>query len=127
MKISARLRSKIIWLVLWTSLFATLAPSLSHFLKVTQGKTWVEVCSATGTKLVAIDSPGSKPEMPSNSGMHCLYCLQQQDLPVLPPIQAKLPIAIWHGGTLVLVAFNTPSISKPFWSAHQSRAPPAFS
>jgi len=107
-------------------LWAVLAPSLSTLVAVPTGETWIEVCTATGTKRIATD------EAPADGnslhlGEHCPFCPLQQDLPVI----AHGPgVRVPGDGSVRGVpppAALTPPLAVAVWPAHHSRAPPNLS
>ena len=50
-----RLRTRILWIAALAVLFGSVVPSLTTFLASSSGQAWIEVCTSTGTKLVAVD------------------------------------------------------------------------
>lgn len=129
MRMAPRLQRQLAWLALCAVLFAAAAPTVSKWLAALQPAFWAEVCSTSGATPRAAWDLGAKssPDRPAASDSHCGYCLLQHHTPVLPtatsrwePVAAsaeRLPIG--SGGTTVVKRF--------VWSAHLSRAPPAFS
>jgi hypothetical protein len=118
---------RLAWLALFAMLFAAIAPSVSKWLAASQGKNWVEVCSANGSKRVALDLGTQKtPDAPMAAESHCAYCVLQQHFPALPTLAYR-----WH--SLAVASHRVPiSDSNSFFKrfvreAHSARAPPAFS
>jgi hypothetical protein len=69
-----------------------LAPTLSHALDWSQGGggRYMEICTATGTHLVPVDSVTASADSPAGqesvlSFAHCPFCLHTADRVVLPP------------------------------------------
>lgn len=120
-----RNRSIILWLAALAILWGMLAPSLASN-GASQGKTWIEVCTSVGTRLVALDpdtgSAGSDKAV--HPAMHCSACVSQYDLAIVahPP------------GSLVLLDTPLERTLRPhgpalrpastFRTDHRSRAPP---
>lgn len=108
--------------------FGAFAPSISKLLATSQGFPWIEVCSAQGTKRIAVDLSGKQtPEVPAMADSHCGYCLLQQHSPFVPTAPVSRDFAPIASDRLPLGAGGT-TISRRFVrDAHQTRAPPAFS
>lgn len=72
--------------VMW---LGAVAPAVSRIADVAKGRVWVEVCSSTGSKWVAMDTGE---ELPSRGGheAHCTFCVLQADQPLVlgefPPL-----------------------------------------
>lgn len=124
-----RLRTRILWMAALAVLFGSVAPTLTTFLASSSGQTWIEVCTSTGTKLVAVDT-GEAPddqEHKVHTGVHCPYCRLQQDMPAIAHAPGVLVLADGSvRGVPPPPAQTTPLVSA-IWPAHHSRAPPAFS
>ena len=122
-----RNRSIILWLAALAILWGMLAPTFAAH-PAQQGKTWIEVCMAAGTRLVALDlsglEDGAGKDKVVHPGMHCPACVSQYDLAVVahPPGTLMLldapveRILRLHGPTLPPAA--------AIHAAHRSRAPP---
>ncbi len=113
-------------------LLVSLAPSISHALAAANGNSeiWVEICSATGSRMVKLDDtalpdPG-KPEPAASHVANCLYCLTHVDsLAPLPETRIVVPVLSLETD-LPPLYFNSP---RPLfiWAKGQPRAPPVFS
>jgi hypothetical protein len=117
------------WIAMFAILLAALAPSVSHALATRDGKTssWMEICSATGTKLVKADKASSPaPAKKFACPEHCPFCSfhgNAADLPIssdftLPVLSASSarPALFYHSSRPLFV-----------WASAQSRAPPFHS
>ncbi|MBK8768286.1 MAG: DUF2946 family protein [Burkholderiaceae bacterium] len=75
-------------------LFAALAPSLSHLLAASQGRTWAEICATGGiVRKAVLPDPGDEAPPVAIAGADCPYCLVQGDSPVLP---SSRPVAAFR-------------------------------
>ena len=118
----------------WVMAFAALAPSVSHALMMQKAKdgSWLEVCTAQGSKWIKVDdqfSLGSNPsanldtsktaDVHVSHGQCCVADLPVATLPTLPAefVQIKL------GSTEPSLFYRAP---RPLfiWAAIQARAPP---
>lgn len=122
------LHRRLAWLALCAVFFGAFAPSVSKLLAASQGIAWIDVCSAQGTKRIAVDLGGKPtPDAPRVADNYCDYCLLQQHSPVAPTafltwgvspvVSDRLPLGT--GGTTIFKRFVR--------DAHQTRAPPSFS
>lgn len=109
--------------------FATLAPSVSHALAtVTGASDWVEVCTAQGSRWVAVTgADDAAPATPSDGAAapfdHCPFChLGGQGMAPPPaPVTLRQPPALRDGPPdRSLTAAHTAHA----WRAAQPRAPP---
>lgn len=123
-----RLHSPVLWIAILAVLWGVLAPSLTNLLVLSSGKTWVEVCTSTGTKLAAIDvgEPDDQKSSIHTSG-HCPYCRLQQDLPAVAHAPGVLVLADGSVRGVPMPPELTPRLLAAVWPAHYSRAPPHFS
>ena len=124
-----RLRTRILWIAALAVLFGSVAPSLTTFLALSSGQAWIEVCTSTGTKLVAVDVDET-PDDQKNSihtGVHCPYCRLQQDLPAVANAPGVLVLADGTVRGVPVPPALTPPLPAAVWPAHHSRAPPRFS
>jgi hypothetical protein len=114
-----------LWLVLCVAWFAALAPTVSHALAWGQVSelTFIEVCSTTGARVVAVDNAFTPAD--SNPGQespltlsHCPFCLQPTDRCAPPP--HPLPyLFLVQGGQQ-----EAPVWQAFFYSEQRSFAPP---
>lgn len=109
-------------------LFAALAPSISHAL-ASAGKlspTWMEICSAEGSKAFKSDGAGNASQQKNSSvGFeHCPYCTVHGGSVGLPPTVGFTLPAFSASFPLPSLFYQAP---RPLfiWAAAQSRAPPA--
>ena len=86
------LRPWAVWFALCIATVMALAPTLSHALDWSQGGggRYMEICTATGTHLVPVDSVTASADSPAGqesvlSFAHCPFCLHTADRVVLPP------------------------------------------
>jgi len=121
------IRLRVAWLTLCAVAFGVVAPSVSHALAMMTGRVWIEVCSAEGTRQLAVEIGSDKIPNQLQASADCPFCLLQGDGP--SPIgsvgrAAFQPLA----GNAVLPLDSSDSRSFQFvWAAHYSRAPPDFS
>jgi hypothetical protein len=119
------------WIACFAILLAALAPSVSLALSVAHdsGASWVEVCSAQGSKFVKVDGKQSgTPWAPAKAmqAEHCPFCLTHAGSMGLPPAAGFL-LSLPNGTPMrPTLYFQSP---RPLfiWAAPQSRAPPALS
>jgi hypothetical protein len=115
------------WFVLLAVLASTLVPSWSHALGLAQGASWVEVCTAKGSRWVQADDggAGSVPSL-AHAAEHCPYCSVHTPALGLPPaVTAELPVSALS--QTVPRAFLAAPRTLPAWASAQPRAPPLFS
>jgi hypothetical protein len=125
---SRHLRHALTWTAALAVLLAALAPAVSQWLLAqhSPGVNWVEVCSASGTRWVAV---GEAPADGDSGGAglhgqsHCPACVLQHldmDLPPQPAVVAVLPLGPHSVPHLFLHAPRTLAV----WDHAQARAPP---
>ncbi|MES2323526.1 MAG: DUF2946 domain-containing protein [Pseudomonadota bacterium] len=106
------------WIACCAILFAALAPSISQAVTISQGGTWAEICSASGTRLVKIDA--------GDTGLHFAHCpfcaTHAAPLGLLPSAGFVLPLLETRESYPSLF-YHAPR-PLPIWTAAQSRAPP---
>lgn len=120
------------WIACFAILLAALAPSISHAIAAGKdaGAGWIEVCSATGSKLVQVGGEHNPaPSEPAEEGLHfehCPFCLTHGGLVGLPPSAGFTLPAVSGTQPLPSLYYQSP---RPLfiWAAAQSRAPPAIS
>ena len=124
-----RLRTRILWMAILAVLFGSVAPSLTTFLPSSSGQAWIEVCTSTGTKLVAVDVDETQDDQKNSihTGVHCPYCRLQQDLPAVAHAPGVLMLADGSVREVPEPPALTPPLPAAVWPAHHSRAPPQFS
>ncbi|WP_394457673.1 DUF2946 family protein [Roseateles sp. BYS180W] len=111
------------WTVLVTIVLWALWPTLSHLLRpVTPGISWVEVCSATGARLVALegtDTSAPAEAKPTDPACCLLHALQSW---AAPPQASGPPQAAAQA--LTLSHWVRPALPSLPWATAQARAPP---
>lgn len=111
-------------------LLASLAPSLSHALGAAQGPSWVEICTAQGSKWVQGDSAdsGESKNAPAAAHLleHCPYCSIHTPALGLPPTPLVVPLDLGHEAEVPPAFLAAPRTSHA-WVSAQPRAPPLFS
>lgn len=92
MRLGGWLHRRLAWLALCAMVFGAFAPSISKFLAATHVTPWVEICSTSGAKRIAIDL-GSKtlPEAPMAGDNHWL-------LPATAPYPGSSDSSLHVGG-----------------------------
>lgn len=121
------IRNRILWIAMLAILFGSVAPSLSTFVGKAVGKVWVEICTSTGTKFVALDGDEAPESGSLHTSVHCPYCRLQQDLPAIAHAPGVLVLADGSVRRAPRPPALTPPLSAAVWPAHHSRAPPSFS
>lgn len=123
---SKHLRGQVAWLALCGMLFGALAPSISQWLAAAGDKAWIEICSASGARSIAIDTGPDSAPMDKAVSVPCPFCLLQNDLPAVSSTNAV--ILVDRIAVDAEQAFATPRHHDlPFLDAHPSRAPPFLS
>jgi len=125
MLIGRRLRALTSWIACIAILLSALAPTLSHAFRGDVPAGWIEICSATGAKVIKLGEPGKSTDQGSGgqSMKHCPYCSTHTTVLGLPP-------AAPAGLTLNTLAFHVPELflAAPrtlfAWASAQPRAPP---
>ncbi len=130
MSMSKDLHQRVARLLLCVVFFAAIAPSISHFFSsVSHSKIWVELCSAYGSKRMAIDWEADQDKAPDHlvsSMSHCPFCRLQNDFPVIPTLKSFSIFA--------LIVDEVPLESRTsllhrisfIRTAHLTRAPPSI-
>lgn len=122
------------WIACFAILLNALAPAMSHAISTLSEKSnlWTEVCTANGSKWIAItsekapakkqDNPAGKTKPPSTS-VHCPFCLPHDGSQALSPfsIASFVPAAPYRHQLSALYQSAPTSFS---WAVAQSRAPP---
>lgn len=110
--------------------FTALAPALANALGQSSPVMWVELCSADGSKRVAIDASGGAIDPAQQSATHvsehCPFCHIEHSVATMPPAptpdvpqcaaRAEFP-ALFYAAPRPLHA----------WAPSRSRGPPALS
>jgi len=122
------LHRRLAWLALCAMVFGAFAPSISKYLDATQGVSWVEVCSTSGSKRVTVDLGSKKlPGAPMAGDNHCGYCLLQHHSPVVPTDPYTWEATMVSTGRLLIGSGGTTVFKRFVRHAHLTRAPPALS
>ncbi|RZL02223.1 MAG: DUF2946 domain-containing protein [Rubrivivax sp.] len=129
------------WVAIAAILLGALAPTLSHAVRAWSHApiTWVEVCSSTGFKLIAVADaqpsnadqaafkPGAGGGLPSgeHAGEHCPFCLAHaSDAALLPATAPVLALTTAATDDVPYLFLHAPR--RLFaWAPSQARAPPA--
>lgn len=126
-QVQRRVRARILWIALLAVLLGSIAPSVTSFAASTFGRTWIEVCTSTGTVMVAVDADEAPAGQGQHAGVHCPYCRLQQDLPAIANAPGVLVLADGSVRGVPQSLSPTPPVAAPVWPAHHSRAPPQIS
>jgi len=122
--------ASIIWLMALLVLFAALAPTVSRVVASNDlaGGIWVEVCSASGTTLVQVDTQEGSTEQPASIQVdHCPFCLPQFQFRAVPPLGIALPVGQLACESALRLPVIAPTHAHNQWRPDRSRAPPAIS
>jgi len=126
---TVRASRAIAWIACLALLFGALSPVVARVMLAAQpdSATWLEVCTTTGMKRVAIDvgaaSDGSLPDSAA-AGAECPFCLLHAVV--------GLPASVAASGLLVPQARSAPPLADgilrqppgPTWTIASPRAPP---
>jgi hypothetical protein len=120
-----------VWFALCIATVMALAPTLSHALAWSQGSggRYMEICTATGTRLVPVDSATVSADSPAGqesvlSLSHCPFCLHATHSLALPPY-VSLPAFAGLGEPVVpALGLATLHITQPV-CVPPPRGPPA--
>lgn len=131
-------RHRLIWLVGLAVLWSAWLPVWAPVLRGAWGQAsadWVEVCSATGSRWVAVDgtapvaSRGMQPGDDGsgmNGGMSCPFCLLQHHHHAwAPPPVVALHLQPLSRPPVTRVTFHAPGPQWDRWPGAHPRAPPA--
>ena len=129
------------WVAALAILLGALAPTISHGVRAWSHSpvTWVEVCSSTGAKLIAISSgtglakttawstqdPARSLPSGEHGGEHCPFCLlHASDVALLPASLPVVPVITPGAHALPRLFLQAPRTLFA-WAPPQARAPPA--
>lgn len=108
---------------------ATLAPALSNALGHSRVANWVELCSAQGSKRIAVNAAG-EPISPAEQAMqhseHCPFCHIEHSPAMLPQAPLSLVPQTEAQSSMPALFYAAPSASYA-WAPALSRGPPAVS
>lgn len=122
-------RAVVAWFACLAVLLASLAPSIAQTLQRGAPGGWTEVCTVSGSKIVAVDGAqnDSAPPAPAEHLLqHCPFCSLHVTAIGPPPAPLSLPALVRFGFAvpeLMLVAPRTLFA----WASAQPRAPPQIS
>jgi hypothetical protein len=126
MRLAATTRRLATWIAALAILMAALAPALSHALGAQQAASWIEICSAQGSKWLPVDDDGSSKPKAAHAFEHCPYCtVHAQGLGLPPVVPAVAHPAGLHD--IAPQAFLAAPRTLHAWVSAQPRAPPLFS
>jgi len=126
---TARARRAVAWIACVALLFGALSPVVARMMLAAQpdSATWLEVCTSSGMKRVAIDvgtsTDGSMPDSAA-AGADCPFCLLHA--------VAALPVSVVASGLRVPQVRSAPLLVDgtwrmppgPTWTLASPRAPP---
>lgn len=116
---------QLVWAALCAVWFAALAPSLSAVLAA-QNRVTVEVCSASGMRLVSVEAGGQRRTPVSLfGGKHCSYCVLQQDQ-ITPPLYSLTWLDRGDLSDALVAARISSDRPALAWLHQPSRAPPSL-
>ncbi|WP_026433462.1 DUF2946 domain-containing protein [Paracidovorax oryzae] len=122
-----RPRSPFLWLAIVAILWGSLMPAWSSVLAAPAGKTWIEVCTSQGPRLIAADTQGLPADHALPSGMDCPFCRLLQDVPAIACLPGTPVVAGTAARGMAATCLPLPPRLVAVWSAHPSRAPPSLS
>jgi len=111
------------WIAVLAVLMAALAPAASHAVGSQGAASWVEVCTAQGSRWVQNDAGGDSIPGAEHALEHCPYCSIHPNAVGIPPAPLQdLPAAgLAHA---VPQAFLAAPRTLHAWVSAQPRAPP---
>lgn len=122
-------RLVVAWIALLGVLFAALSPTISHAMGAATpaAAMEVEVCTAQGMVVVALDEAPDRPApAPDHMAKHCPYCAVHGGAPALLPAHA-FAFPVLARDTSHPPLFYRSATPLFAWSAANPRAPPAMS
>jgi hypothetical protein len=115
------------WIAALAILLAALAPSLSHALGSAKGSSWIEVCTAQGSKWIEEGADHTPPAPTAGHAFeHCPFCSIHAPALGLPPSAEIAPLPIEGHGEFP-PAFYTAPRTPHAWVSARPRAPPQLS
>jgi Protein of unknown function (DUF2946) len=122
-------RVSITWLACLAMLLVAFAPLIAKAARADGAPAWAEICSAAGSRWVAVSGPADDQKPGPASGHqlgHCPYCtVHGPDLAPAPNAPMVLPA---EGLQFAMPRLFLGPPRTPFaWTAAQPRAPPTFS
>lgn len=117
------------WFVCLTILMGALLPSAGHMLSRSGGSaTLIELCSPSGTRLIALDTGDEPSPAEKTAYAHCIWCSPHAS--ALGPLPSSdTPISTLYPRILILPprAFHDTPHPLPIWTTTAARGPPLFS
>lgn len=103
-----------------------LAPTISYFLALSEGKQVVEICTSFGLKKVVLDTNSESHPSHQEQSVYCQFCLASQSAAAfaLPPAVPQPAVASY-----AVPAFELPTATdaRERWREGRPRAPPVLS
>jgi hypothetical protein len=126
MKAGGLFHRQLAWVILFVVVFSALAPFISKLLANSKSIYWTEICTTSGTKLVAIDlNTKNIPDTVSKDN-HCNYCFTKNHLSVLPTSSFSWGVTELVANRLIVSFSEVNNNNRYIRSAHPPRAPPQF-
>lgn len=122
-----RPRSPFLWLAIVAILWGSLMPAWSSMVAAPAGKTWIEVCTSQGPRLIPADAQGLPADHALPSGMDCPFCRLPQDVPAIACVPGTQAVAGTAPRGMPATCLPLPPRLVAAWSAPPSRAPPRLS
>lgn len=117
------------WVALLAILGGALAPAISHAVYQQTGKSFLEICTAQGTRLIAVDADADPGKGSAQHVVmeHCPFCVPHAgSLGLLPTTELVFNLPADGFNFYPPLYFSAP---RPLfaWASAQPRAPPVFS
>jgi len=115
------------WIAVVAIFLASIAPSMSHALASANGSSWIEVCTAQGSKWTEDGADDTTPvSSPSHVFEHCPFCSIHSPAIGMPPSAEKASMPVEGHGEFP-AAFYAAPCRLYAWVSAWPRAPPQFS
>lgn len=109
---------------------AALAPALANALGQSSPVMWVELCSADGSKRIAVDASGTALDPTQQSATHvtehCPFCHIEHSPATIPPAPAPVVPQCTASPDFPALFYAAPRTSHA-WAPSRSRGPPTLS
>lgn len=76
-------RPWVVWLAVWVGSLSALVPTVSHAVAHGHRASWIEICTSSGPRTVAVEAPAR--QEPAQFLDHCPFCLQGLERAAPPP------------------------------------------
>lgn len=76
-------RPWVVWLAVWVGSLSALVPTVSHAVAHGHRTSWVEICTSSGPRTVAVEAPVR--QEPAQFLDHCPFCLHALEQAAPPP------------------------------------------